>query len=42
MQVTMSPTTSTLLNALSVIVIVAIDVLTYLNNLHSESAPEDE
>lgn len=38
----MSPTTITLLNALSVIVIVAIVVLTYLNNRHSESAPEDK
>ena len=38
----MSPTTSTLLNALSVIVIVAIVVLAYLNNRRGQSRQEDK
>ncbi len=38
----MSPTTSTLLDALSVIVIVAIAVLAYLNNRRGQSRHEDK
>jgi hypothetical protein len=38
----MSPTTSTLLNVLSVIVIVAIVVLAIVNNRRSRGAPDDK